>query len=243
MRTILLCAALLPAGCGQADPTTFQGGNAASWAERLADPARRSEAQETLGAGGDRALGVLVGILERDQGVAGMIAADLAGRLGPRAKGAVPALRNALESQPLKGVAATALGRIGKPARPALPRLKDLCDDPNARVRVAAAAACWRIEGETFEIVARLVHALEQNNPGARRMATETLVEIGGPAVDALAVTLGHKEPSVRAAAATALGAIGPAADRARRPLYSLLKDESALVRRAADEALARIRN
>ena len=243
VRILLLVTALLLAGCGLNDPATFQGRNADSWARALSDPARRPVAHDTLAASGEDALGVLIAILERDEGVAAMIAADLAAQLGPRAARAVPALKQALEKENLKGVAAMALGRIGRDARTALPRLRDLRDDPNARVRVAATAACWRIEGRTLETVARLVHALEQNNPGARRMATETLAEIGGPAVDALGVALGHGDPQVRAAAATALGAIGPAADRARRALYALLKDESALVRSAADEALSRIRN
>ena len=119
VRTILLVTALLRAGCGRNDPASFQRRNADSWTSDLSDPARRAAAHDALAAGGEDALGVLIAILQGDEGVAAMISADLAARLGPRAGRAGVALKEALEKENHNGVAAMARGRIGPDPPPA----------------------------------------------------------------------------------------------------------------------------
>ena len=73
-------------------------------------------------------------------------------------------------------------------------------------------------------------------------MATSSLGRIGKPAVDPLIAALAHEDPIVRAAAADALGQIGPDARKARRALYETLKDESAIVRKSVETALQLLR-
>jgi HEAT repeat protein len=69
-----------------------------------------------------------------------------------------------------------------------------------------------------------------------------TLGRIGEPAVPALAVLLAHKSPQIRAAAATALGKLGPAAALAAPELEARLRDPSRNVQAAVRDALKAIR-
>jgi HEAT repeat protein len=67
------------------------------------------------------------------------------------AKLAAPALIEALDHQDatVRAEAAGTLGGLGEYAQPALSRLKELCEDPDASVRDAAAQAVKQLEGES----------------------------------------------------------------------------------------------
>jgi HEAT repeat protein len=69
-----------------------------------------------------------------------------------------------------------------------------------------------------------------------------TLGRIGEPAVPALAVLLAHKSPQIRAAAATALGKLGPPAAVAAPELEARLRDPSRNVQAAVRDALKAVR-
>jgi HEAT repeat protein len=76
-------------------------------------------------------------------------AAEILGRIGPKAKDAVPTLIYALrdlDDYTLRPQAARALGRMGAEARPALPYLKDALHDEYPEVRRAAAEAIRAID-------------------------------------------------------------------------------------------------
>ncbi len=72
--------------------------------------------------------------------------------------------------------------------------------------------------------------------------AKESAAQIGLSAVDALIELLGRKDVAVRSHACLSLGRIGPVAKRAIPELERLLKDKDERVKRAAQQALRRIR-
>ena len=94
---------------------------------------------------------------------------------------------------------------------PAVPRLIELSRSPDALVRQQAALALGKI------------------GPAAKE------------GVSALAVALDDGEWPVRRQAAIALGEIGPDAKLAKPVLQKRTKDDNALVRKAAEEALKRL--
>ena len=79
------------------------------------------------------------------------------------------------------------------------------------------------------EDVPALIHKLKDKDEEVRWEATFALVEIGPAAVPALIAALKDKE--MRRYAASALGAIGPAAKEAVPALIAALKDENQVVR------------
>ena len=76
-----------------------------------------------------------------------------------------------------------------------------------------------------------------------RPKATWVLTLIGPAAVPALTEALAHRTWQVRAAAADALGEIGPAAAAAVPALTAALKDKSREVREAAAQSLADVQD
>jgi HEAT repeat protein len=145
-------------------------------------------------------------------------AAEALGKLGPRAKDAVPALVAALDDDaPLvQLMAADALGRVGPDARAAVPRLvAGLKPDRQA------------------EPVPRILMT---------RGAKEALVGIGEPAVGAVTELLAGDSAGEQAAGAEILARIGPAAKAARPTLEGLFKDSKGpLVRIWAAAASVRV--
>lgn len=241
MRSSLVLLLLL-AACGGEKQAAFRGKAADAWIRALEDPDTRGASHAELAQGGEEALPLLRDLLESESTIAGLVAADLLGALGDRALTAVPDLVKALDDERLRGMAAASLGRIGSNAAPALDRLRELYDDPDERVRVAAARASWLISKDPREPVAALIYCLESGTPAVRQMAAASLGEIGKPAVEALIAALGAGDPRTRASAAEALAAIGPDAASARQALYQALKDENTLVKAAANRALQAIR-
>ena len=232
---------LLLAACGGEEAVTFRNRNAADWSAALIDTEIQNESLDALREGGVDALPVLRALLQGKERLPALVAIDMIGTLGPRADAAVPELTKALDRRSLRGLAATALGRIGRAARPALDQLRELMRDKEANMAIAAAFACWRIAEDPAAIPA-LVRGLGSGSAGSRFMATSSLGRIRKPAVDPLIAALAHEDPIVRAAAANALGQIGPDARKARRALYETLKDESAIVRKSVEMALQLLR-
>jgi HEAT repeat protein len=130
------------------------------------------------------------------------------GRLGPRARGAVPQLTLALEDErcSIRDAAAEALGNIGPDAVAAVPALAVLLRDEDSGVCLDAARALWRIN-RGREAVAFLVCACEEK-PERRWQAIEALGEIGpegGRAVPVLRRALQDPDEPQRVAIALVL--------------------------------------
>jgi HEAT repeat protein len=83
--------------------------------------------------------------------------------------------------------------------------------------------------------------ALQSDNADAQAVAASALVELGPAAVGLLWPLLKDPRPSVRTAAASILGKIGPAAEPAVPALARLLRDRDADVRQHATTALRSI--
>ncbi len=135
--------------------------------------------------------------------------------------------------------AAEALANIGEPAVPALIEALEAKD---AATRRGAAMALGKTGARAKPALPGLVRRLTDKEKLARIEAAMALSTIDAAAGAQHAVPLlGDEDYAVRHAAATALGACGPAAKGAIPALAKALRDERLEVRRAAFEALGKI--
>jgi HEAT repeat protein len=135
------------------------------------------------------------------------------GNMKSRVQETVPVLREVLERRKnLDTAAIDALGRIGPAAKPSLCLIRNYLKSPSPRMRLIAATAFWKIDGNA-------------------NTAVSVLVEL-----------LGDKDEWVRERAAEALGEIGPQANSATPVLRGSLDDDYAAVRRAAAKSLKAIK-
>ncbi len=133
--------------------------------------------------------------------------------------------------------AAVDLGRRGSDAVPLLFRAMG---DADWRVRKTAVEGLVSLGSE--QVVAGLLQALNApDNAGARNSAIEALIQINGPAVNALLADLATPDPDVRKFIVDILGDIKDA--RAVPALIDRLGDEDENIRVAAAEALGKIRD
>jgi HEAT repeat protein len=130
------------------------------------------------------------------------------------------------------------LGRAGGQAVPLLLRAMA---DKDWRVRKTAVEALVAIEGES--VITGLIEALKaEDNAGARNSAIEALVQIGGPALEALLPVLTTPDPDVRKFVIDILG--DTKESRAVSALITrLVEDDDENIRVAAAEALGKIRD
>ena len=123
------------------------------------------------------------------------------------------------------------------PAAPTRGRLRSPPRSPPPRPRARAAPAVPAVDPE----VQRLVAALADTDPAARRRAAQDLAALGpeaAPALTALTAALGDRTPDVRLRAAEALGRIGPTARPAVPALAQALHDADPMVRGEAAKSL-----
>jgi HEAT repeat protein len=165
----------------------------------------------------------------------------------------VAALKRQLAERDTKRVSAAAeeLGNVGAAARPAITALVNALVNADKGVRDAAAEALKKIEpdwastAEAEAAVPILVLGLESLNDDLSHKAIDALGRIGAPAVQDLieAVTniSGPQADTRRAAAARALGRVGPAAKAAVPTLRKLLKHAWRELRQPAAEGLGGI--
>ena len=191
--------------------------------------ASESSEDQTFAAGGVAALGERAGpvvplLIERLEGqdVSSVerLYVDALGQIGPAAKQAVPVLIEiATDARASHGgnpslAAVEALGNIGSAAEDAVPALIELLASTRLNIsneRREAAGALAKIAPQSTEVVAALTDALQDKNLG------------------------------VQAAAATALGHIGPAAESAVPLLEAVSGGEDAMLADVARTALQRI--
>lgn len=95
---------------------------------------------------------------------------------------------------------------------------------------------------EALRAAGALAECLGDPDPRVRRVAAEALAHVGGPAVDVLLVSLGHRSYVAREWSAALLGRLGAVAGRAVDVLEAATLDPEWTVRIAAQAALKRIR-
>lgn len=192
-----------------------------------------------------------IGMLWKDTDNSGV--AEALGWIGPAAKKAVPALTRILLASGIEpnvcSASAEALGLIGVDAKTALPALKQLLNHDDALVRIHAALALLRIDGDKSgeAVVARsllnrkyqvVVTALE-----AQWLLKKDEATIASLIRELRRAILSDSEMAGnhRFMAARALGRIGPAAKAALPDLNDLRYDEDPTLRRHVQEAIAKI--
>jgi HEAT repeat protein len=169
---------------------------------------------------------------------------------GPAARAAcsdiVEILKNDREPE-LRACAAMALGSIEAERPAVLALLKSVVQDQAEWPVVSAAAAHALANAAPAETETRaLLHqALQDPRSAVRLAAARALWELKAPAAEVLPVLtalLGHKLASTRAGALQGLSEMGSAARSSASEVQRLTLDENESVRRAAAEALKRIR-
>ena len=202
-----------PAG-GTAAAPADAGKPASFWVEQLGTPSGAAAARDAL-----RRMGVTAG----------------------------PALAKALDT-PSVGIRSTAASLLGTGAWDATPwdaALARATFDADAGVRAAAASALAKTHGTARPSLLALQEVL--NRPASPRtdVALALVPRLGSeaaPLLDALAPLLDPPTPDARrAAAARAIGSIGPAARAMLPTLIGLSREPQEVVRAAALEALSRV--
>jgi HEAT repeat protein len=133
--------------------------------------------------------------------------------------------------------AAVDLGRAGREAAPLLLRAMG---DGDWRVRKTAVEALAAFGGD--DVIAGLIAALSaHDNAGKRNSAIEALVQIGGPAMDAMLAAMTTPDADVRKFLVDTLGDIRDS--RAAPALIAALDDGDENICVAAAEALGKVRD
>jgi len=129
--------------------------------------------------------------------------------------------------------AARALGRFGPDAVPVLPALIEA-----TRAAGGAPVFADALAQVGPAVLPTLLKILQEGKPEESAWVLRALRGFGTPAVPVLSEALKHDKPAVRAAAASALGAMGRDAADAVNPLFVLTEDASPEVQAAALRAL-----
>ena len=161
-------------------------------------------------------------------------AGEAVGKLGVAA---VPALRSALKDDGagVRLQAARALGEVGADAKEAVTDLAALLVDKEKGIPLEASNALAKIGKASIPV---LVETLKNADINARGLAVDTLAKIGAPAVPVLVDALGANWVDVRSQAARQLGLLRVSDKMVVIGLAHTLKDENAMVRRTAAQAL-----
>jgi hypothetical protein len=121
--------------------------------------------------------------------------------------------------------------------------LERMLDDPDPTVQAQGAFGLSRHGAEARPALPALTRALTSPNALVRQQAALALGETGSAeAVPELTAALRDAEWAVRRQAAVALGQIGPPAATAEPELRRCRNDRSTIVRKAAAEALSKIK-
>ncbi len=234
--------------CGAAGATVL--------AQSLAEPNQPIEIRfstlRSLNEMGPVAVPALLGLLEPSQGSGREFAWQVLERLGPRASSATPTLIHILRDRDAdsddRSRAVGVLGQIGPAAGDAFGLLLEIAErDQDAELRLACLNAMCLVGGTSPDKQSRLVRLLlnEDEEGQLRVAAAAVLVQQPSPPQVVLPALIGlaqHPDNwNVCAAAAEALGKLGPDAGDAILALMTLLDHEVTDVRLAAITACGAI--
>ncbi len=217
-----------------------------------ADPVVIEEVIAALAAQGQHVVGPISRGLANDK--LRPIAVQVARRMGPEAKAAVPALIEAMdatEDDPLlRREIHFALAAIGPDAAAAVPKLTQALSDEIPEIRYSACYALGGI-GPSAESCVQAISKLyrsDQEDVFQKLSCLWALVHIYPDneriqkrAIPVFTEALSDSREHVRAEVASALGDIGPAAESALPALREATKDEFVEVREAAKAAIEKI--
>jgi HEAT repeat protein len=184
----------------------------------------------------------------RDPSPQGRLAAiDALELFGAQAEPAIPALAEALNDRNrfVRWAAARALGRLGLGEREALPGLVRMLCDQDLDVRVAAMEALRRYGPKVPAAVPALTAWLGRGDTESRIAALGALGAIGRaaePSLPAMARGLKNPDPRMRSECTRTIGLFGKAAVPFIPALRGAMADPDSDVRRAASEAILRIK-
>ena len=171
--------------------------------------------------------------------------ATLARLLGSLKQAAAPALEALSsgakedESPRVRGAYLVAISQIAS-LEHALPAFRQGLGDPDAAVRLVAAARLRQLAKDAAPAAEDLAQALEDADASVREAAAEALVQIGPAAVEPLSQHVDSKNAPTRQLAIACLGKLGPAAKSTLPQVEKHLTDEDPEVQRIA-EAVVRI--
>jgi HEAT repeat protein len=200
---------------------------------------------------GKPAVPALVEALKDDSPLVRWQAAMVLAGIGPDAKEALPALKEARDAEIKRPevspdvVTAAALAEVqlgGDPAEP-VAAVVELLKTPNAQLRYYVARVLGRFGRKGAGATEALTGLLDDMAEAVRAQAADSLRALGPAAksaIPALAKKLADEDEAVRRSALDALKALGPVAAEAAPEMAKLLGMEGSL-QRAAAEALAAI--
>ncbi|HJZ59714.1 MAG TPA: HEAT repeat domain-containing protein, partial [Gemmataceae bacterium] len=201
-------------------------------AAAVADPASPAVASAVVKASGDR-----------DEAVRAA-AASAIGKLNPLPADALAVLIKLAKSDPRyppRLAAVRALAEAGPRAKAARADLETLTKGTMPGVALWAKVALAAVDGDVRTATGVIRAGLSDADGQVREAAAEALILIGPTPSDLPALTAMLKGPAGKAAAARAIGRLGPAAKEAVPRLSDLLEDRDSGARVAAAEALGQI--
>ncbi|WP_010585918.1 HEAT repeat domain-containing protein [Schlesneria paludicola] len=178
-------------------------------------------------------------------------AATTLGRIGQKAQSAVPALRKSLkdEDPEVRMESLVALAEIGPDCAVALDDIVTLLNEGDPAFVPVAIYACGQIGVAAKSAVPLLKRLLQSRDPVQKTVAAWALVKIDPnpetikTAIPLLVTALQTSgRVDTRVVAARTLGEIGAGSTEAREALVTAKKDENESVRKAADEAIAKLK-
>ncbi len=152
------------------------------------------------------------------------------GKMGYRAKAALPALMEAFKGtdNAVRRAAIGAMARLGTEAKTAIPSFTAALGDSDVEVRKEAAVALAKVGPDAKPAAEALANVLSDSDKDVRKNAVKALASIGvgtKPVVSAMAQALKGEDKDLRIEVAVALGEIGPAAKDAVPNLLACLED------------------
>jgi Flp pilus assembly protein TadD len=164
----------------------------------------------------------------------------------PAAEGAVLAAVERLDGgTPVQQMSALRqLEKLGSAAKAATPACREMLNNPDADVRVKAAVALWKIEGETAACLPHLCAGLASSDSNLSEVCAWTLGEMGAAAettLPALTKACSQSDPLACILAAEAIAKIQPGNSSAVDTLIRSLTNDDSQVRLLAAYAVAGI--
>lgn len=197
-----------------------------------------------IGEGAKSAVKELTSLL-RDKDIETRIQAAHALLKIARDPASIPVLRSALSagSWVNRLSAVFALGESGSAGKACIPDLVLLLDDSETGIRVRAAEAIWKIDGNVYGIPT-LVKVFEDSTDLSRFSAAHVLWSIDKhpDVLPMLRKELYYGDSTERILAAVTLRSIGPEARSALPDLEHATRDSDEIVVQAAEQAIARIK-